>query len=723
MQDIESIIQEICQKANKDRFEVRKLIEDKQVKFRHQISEMAAAKILAKELNVELTQIKKKTLEINDLHHTPPGTQDISLKGIVSRIYAPIEFQKSQGTGRLLQIVVSDKSGTIKLSLWDNMVNFAQNLNIERGNIIQVFKGVLRMGKTGEREVHLNDLSSIQIVTEPNIKDQYPDIEENIFAPTNIGQDLNNKEIDIKGIINFIGEERSFTRPSQNEGRLISFSLSDSEKSIRGVAWNDKVSDINNFELGDEILIEGATIKLNKNQIPEIHINRRSNINLLSKKNKISQKPVNDWDGVKESQGTPTIEKTIPDEIGTIKELENKQFTRIVVRIGYKDELRSFTRKDGSKGYFIRIGVFDNTGSNILVLWDDQAVEADKWKENSLLDISDVYLKENPRGGKEIFLTRSAVLKITKENVNQIPSTLSSKPIKEITPNWKIVNVIGKVIDVGETREFTRQKDESIGQVRWLRIADKTGTLRVVAWNDQVLLYDSIQVDDLIQIYNAVTRLQEAGIELHLNFRSSIETLDPENTNLPEWINLQSTYIPDYPITKNDYNNFERINLLSLDSQPSNIEIRARIKYFGDREPVYFACPKCSQKISENYNEVGECSNHGQQNPIPKFRIPVELDDGYGTIITSIFSPTAELITGIQEKQLLNEESYTTLTDSIKRTLTGKEFIFQGILKEKIIGNPPKRTMNFNIRNVYAPNTIYEINLLYENNGEEKVIS
>ncbi|MHA1984933.1 MAG: hypothetical protein ACW967_11295, partial [Candidatus Hodarchaeales archaeon] len=133
MQDIESVITQLCEKTKKDRYEIKKLIEDKQVKFKHQISEIAAAKILAKELNVELTQQRKKSTNINEILHLPPGSSDVSVKGVISRIYSILEFNRSQGTGKVQHIVINDNSGTIKLILWDGMVDLARKLNLNMG--------------------------------------------------------------------------------------------------------------------------------------------------------------------------------------------------------------------------------------------------------------------------------------------------------------------------------------------------------------------------------------------------------------------------------------------------------------------------------------------------------------------------------------------------------------------------------------------------------------
>ena len=77
-------------------------------------------------------------------------------------------------------------------------------------------------------------------------------------------------------------------------------------------------------------------------------------------------------------------------------------------------------------------------------------------------------------------------------------------------------------------------------------------------------------------------------------------------------------------------------------------------------------------------------------------------------------------MTGIIERNLKKIDNFDELTDKIKDSILGRDFIFQGILKERVVGEPPRKTWNFNVRNVYNPNTVYEINMLYDKLEKEE---
>jgi ssDNA-binding replication factor A large subunit len=479
------------------------------------------------------------------------------------------------------------------------------------------------------------------------------------------------------------------------------------------------------LEVGDEVIIQGVIVKLNRNENIEIHVNRRSYMEVLSKNNPIPNainEIKNSYQNNLNSNLKANSEKTLLKQKVDLVTLEKTPYSRIITKICFLEPIREFSRKDGSTGYLKRVGIFDKSGSNILVIWDDTAQKAENWKIGSNLDISDAYLKDNPRGGKEIYVTRSSIIRNSNESDSGGSSDISDEipiiPIKDLNLNWKVACISGKILDISDTREFTRQKDGGVGQVRWMRIADKTGTVRIVAWNDQVLEYDSLQLDEIIVVRYGLCQQQESGTELHLSRNSIIQTKE-QVESVPEWADFSNMLVPEFPSQGFNVKEYLRTNTLNLDINEPHIELRARIKQLGDREPYYFACPKCSQKIADNLIGTAVCDRDGEQTPIPKLRIPLVLDDGFGTMYTTLFNPTAGFLTGINERSLSKIDNLDEVSDKIKENILGKDYIFQGILKERTVGDPPKKVWNFSVRNVYTPNTIYEIDLLYDQLIEE----
>jgi replication factor A1 len=91
-------------------------------------------------------------MKINELQ---PGIRGISIEGTVESIAEPRSVNlKSGGTAQVADAVLSDETGSIKLSLWDeqlNMVKEGDQVYVENG-YTQEFRGEtsLNVGKYGK---------------------------------------------------------------------------------------------------------------------------------------------------------------------------------------------------------------------------------------------------------------------------------------------------------------------------------------------------------------------------------------------------------------------------------------------------------------------------------------------------------------------------------------------------------------------------------------------
>ena len=72
-------------------------------------------------------------------------------------------------------------------------------------------------------------------------------------------------------------------------------------------------------------------------------------------------------------------------------------------------------------------------------------------------------------------------------------------------------------------------------------------------------------------------------------------------------------------------------------------------------------------------------------------------------------------MTGISQDMLVKLTDNTEeLITQVQESLLGHEYVFQGNFNEKPVGeNEEKTRWDIKIQRVYAPNTLYELNLLY----------
>jgi len=96
--------------------------------------------------------------------------------------------------------------------------------------------------------------------------------------------------------------------------------------------------------------------------------------------------------------------------------------------------------------------------------------------------------------------------------------------IRDLIPSLNDVTLIGRVIAVFPPKAFNGRKS---GKVASLFVADISGMLRVVLWNDKTSLMQSgeIKVGQIIRFSHGYTREDRSGhVELHVGEKSEIET-------------------------------------------------------------------------------------------------------------------------------------------------------------------------------------------------------
>ncbi|MGC8585720.1 MAG: single-stranded DNA-binding protein [Thermoplasmata archaeon] len=101
--------------------------------------------------------------------------------------------------------------------------------------------------------------------------------------------------------------------------------------------------------------------------------------------------------------------------------------------------------------------------------------------------------------------------------------------IKDLTPESKRVNVLGKVASLGETKEITTKYGES-RKLTEVVIGDETGVVTLTLWGDQS---DGISQGDTLYIDNGYITLVRGHIRLNVGKYGSIKKSEEsvENVN------------------------------------------------------------------------------------------------------------------------------------------------------------------------------------------------
>lgn len=97
--------------------------------------------------------------------------------------------------------------------------------------------------------------------------------------------------------------------------------------------------------------------------------------------------------------------------------------------------------------------------------------------------------------------------------------------ISQLTPESRNVNLIVKVLERSEAREFYSQRFKKHLRVCDITVGDKSGIIKMTLWNEQV---NDIHVGDIVKITNAFTVLFKGHMKLQIGKHGSYEIVSGE---------------------------------------------------------------------------------------------------------------------------------------------------------------------------------------------------
>jgi replication factor A1 len=227
--------------------------------------------------------------------------------------------------------------------------------------------------------------------------------------------------------------------------------------------------------------------------------------------------------------------------------------------------------------------------------------------------------------------------------------------IKEIYAGMRNVSTVGKVVRKFDVHEF--QKGDSTGKVCSLIIGDETGTTRVVFWNEQVDLLQSVNQDDIILVENAYVRENNNNKEIHLGDRGDIK-VNPEGEKVEKV--RQGT-------------SFERKTIAELNDNTEGVEILGTVVQVFD--PRFFTVhPESGRRLREGEEEG--------VTPALSYVLNAVLDDGTGTIRAVFWKNQTNHLLDKAEEDMAKFKDDLASFESLKTDLLGEQFKLMGRVKK-----------------------------------------
>jgi len=224
--------------------------------------------------------------------------------------------------------------------------------------------------------------------------------------------------------------------------------------------------------------------------------------------------------------------------------------------------------------------------------------------------------------------------------------------IKNILAGMRNVDVVGKVLQKYEVREFN--KENTSGKVANILIGDETGIVRVVLWHKQADLMSQLKEGDVVKVKGGYVRENNGRKEVHLNELSKL-IINPPGVDVEV-----KPYTPQ---------TFTRKQIAEIKEDDANIEILATIVQVFDIN-FFEVCPQCSKRVRLR-DEGFVCPTHGKVTPDYNYVLNLYLDDGSDNIRVVLWRQQIEELLGMDRPQILAFKDDPSKFEPLKTELLG----------------------------------------------------
>ena len=578
--------------------------------------------------------------EITKIADIQPDTK-VNIIARIVRIPTIRSYEKNGKEGKVASLELKDDSGQISYTLWNKNVELIKDLELEDGDTVKILQAQARerMNRDGENEITLTHWDG------RIIKGDYeaPEVVQE-FTP--IGDVSEQKDVSIMGIVSRLQDIKLFTRKTDNsEGKLRNFDVRDTTGEIRVTLWGDDTSIPLNK--GDIVKIIGGEVRFDEYTQSQYSMNTNFNTQITLNPQNLPMEVLDELGELKNELG--------PVQIGQIYEYDDDGIEiDIIGRILSLEDIREFQRDDGNVGTVRSATIADESGKVRLSFWNEKAAGD--------YEVGEAYRIENARtrlGMYSVDLNiggNSRIIRLSEEEASAmfIPelATLEKalydyKKIEDLDEDEEDTIIIGRVIEVNDVREFDRDNGDT-GFVRNIEIADDTGSIRVVLWdNDAKNEYEMGQAIKLqnprlsLDMDNRVEATVSGGTTMMEPSESELEKL-PSQDELMEAIFVPKT-------------------IESLYEDDTNVHVTGTIQEVSPDKILLKRCPNCRENVDDSEDEY-YCDNCGHSFDEPSYTlmIPTRIEDETGDISVTFFGKLAEELIGMDQEKIVSlvEDGY-----------------------------------------------------------------
>ena len=238
-----------------------------------------AARLVALELGVEAAQelFHPKEIPIGDLVF---GLSDVTVTGRILIAYPMQTYARKNGVeGQFGHLLIADKTGTLRILLWNDKAEFVRNGKLKQGQIVRVLHGYVREARDGQLELHLGQRGELQIDPQDVREDYCPETESFMEKIGKITK--KRRKANVIGTVQNVSQVTVFQRADGTEGKVCRVTLRDLTGQIVAVFWNEKVDILDGVQVGDRLQVIDAKVKEKIDGQLELHAENRAYVERL----------------------------------------------------------------------------------------------------------------------------------------------------------------------------------------------------------------------------------------------------------------------------------------------------------------------------------------------------------------------------------------------------------------------------------------------------------
>ncbi len=288
--------------------------------------------------------------------------------------------------------------------------------------------------------------------------------------------------------------KQSFKRKDGTDGAFVRLLLGDKTGAISCLIWNtDVIETIESNNIEDTIIeVSHGYTRTGLATNVELHVGNRGGLRLLLDSSN--------------SEAYPPAESFME----SLNQISHQAETANVQGTVTATPLISIFQTQDTTGTILRTSIEDKTGTVTVVAWNDKANQLKDVLVGDKIRIMNGLIRKTPEGQLELHLQRRSLVRL----LDAVPERKLVMSIADIKTGAGPVNVVGRVVSAGPTREIQTRSGEKVPASNVL-IGDGSGLVLATLWRKNSKLVEQLEEGEVVLIENAQT--QERFSEFILN--------------------------------------------------------------------------------------------------------------------------------------------------------------------------------------------------------------